>query len=195
MVRALFRGFVLIAMVAAGLAIDPWRANAEHESTNVLTFASATDAPLPDATGDGVIEFNGLTDPQATRWTATFSFAGLEPGASYTVVVQGRFGDDGTTDATAWTPICAFQAGAGGIGGCWHYFVELRRLGVVQLRQGDGDGLPVLQATRAADQPGIIESVPNPFSPAPTPAPTTSPVASPGSGSDADPEPRRPSFH
>ncbi len=193
MVRAIFRGLVLLAMVAACFAIDPWRANAEHESTNILTFAPDADAALPDATGEGVLEFNGGTDPQATRWTATFTFAGLEPGASYTVVAQGRFGDDGTAEATALTPICAFRADASGSGGCWHYFVELRRIGVVQLLQG-GDGPVLLQATRADDQPGAIESVPNSYSPSSTPIPTTSPDASPGPTPATAPDPRLPAF-
>ena len=91
-------------------------------------------------------------------------FSGLEPGADYTVVIQGRFGETGSLEASAYSPICSFVANTDGEGGCFWYFRGLARLNLVELRSGNEDGRPVLAATRA-NGPGSIRTDPNRFSP------------------------------
>lgn len=152
-------------------------AGAEHESSNLLTFAAAGSS-LPAAAGSGRIEYKG-GELAVSRWTATFQFEGLQAGDAYSVVVAGRFGVDNSPAAAEFTELCAFRAGADGTGGCWHYFVELQRLAVVELRTPNPAGSPVLQATRADDAPGEIESVPNAYSPPPTPSPVATPASTP----------------
>ena len=135
----------------------------------------------------GTIEFRGGAEPES-RWTATFQFTGLQPETEYTVVVEGRFGEDDTPEAVAFSPICAFRTGADGDGGCWYYLVGLRRLNVVQVRVGDEDGQAALQATRGEDGPGSMTSESNMHSQALTATPLperedtiASPVATPTS--------------
>ena len=140
--------------------------SAEHESTNALAFAAP--AGSGDASGVGTVTFHG-GDVDTSRWTAQFAFSGLAPGQRYVVVVEGRFGEDGSPEARAFTSLCSFEADASGAGGCWWYHKELRRLGIVQLRSGDEAGAVVLQATRDPGGPGSITSVPNVFSPTATP--------------------------
>jgi len=164
-------------LTVAVVATSFWRpVAAVHESTNTLVFAPGPASAAPTAAGNGRIDYRGGTEPQS-QWTATFAFVGLAPAATYTVVVRGRAGDDGSPAADAFTPICAFATDGAGAGGCWFYLVGLRRVGVVQLRLGAEGGAPVLQATRAAGGPGSIVSLPNRFSP----SPVASPAASPGS--------------
>lgn len=153
----------LLAALLLGVARDT---AADHESANTLLFAPVADAAAAaaGATGDGFIEFSGGAEP-ASRWTARFRFRGLQPGATYTVVTQGRSGANGTAEAAAFSGICTFRARADGAGVCWYYLLGLQRLGVAQLRLGDATGAPVLQATRGGTGPGEIRSVPNRHTP------------------------------
>lgn len=180
---------VLLLVVTLVLAW-PGTGLADHESTNNLTFEPVEDSPSPDGAGEGMIDYHGGGEPD-TLWTATFQFTNLEPEQAYAVVVQGRFGEDGTDAATAFTPICDFETDASGDGGCWYYFVGLRRLAVMELRVGDADGKAVLRATVSEDGPGSLSRMANDFSPtatalaaqaqsaSPAATPKASPVASP----------------
>jgi hypothetical protein len=134
-----------------------------HFGKNRLKFATVEPFSLPDATGTGIIDFKGGREP-SSQWRASFRFAGLEPGASYTVVIRGRFGAPGSPEAGDLTPLCSFSADDLGQGGCFWYFRGLARLSLVQLRAGDENGSPVLEANRARG-PGSIETEPNRFSP------------------------------
>lgn len=150
--------------------------SAEHEGTNVLSFAPVAGSSSPGASGQGTIEYRGGREP-ASRWTATFQFSGLKPATDYVVVVMGRRGEDGSAAATEFSPICGLQSDAVGEGACWDYGLGLQRLGVAQLRRGDGDGPVLLQATRKPGGPGELRSLPNEFSPSPTiPVGSPSPV-------------------
>jgi len=177
--------WVLVAICFGLLALaTPPRGQAEHESANALTFAPVAGSAAPAGSGTGEIAYNGGFEP-VSQWTATFRFAGLAADADYTVVVQGRFGEDGSAEAAAFTETCSFRASATGEGGCWDYHLGLVRLGVAQLRLGGEAGEPVLQATRAGGGPGTIVSTPNRHSPAPTApsgtaaTPLATPVATP----------------
>lgn len=150
--------------------------SAEHEGTNVLSFAAVADSSSPPASGQGTIEYHGGREP-VSRWTATFQFSGLEPATDYVVMVMGRRGEDGSAAATEFSPICTLRSDAAGEGACWNYGLGLQRLGVAQLRRGDGDGPVLLQATRKPGGPGEIRGLPNEFSPRPTiPVGSPSPV-------------------
>lgn len=173
--RPLLSTVLLLAVMAS--VVFPQHAVAEHESSNLLTFAGA-DSSLPAAGGSGRVEYKG-GELAVSRWTATFQFEGLQAGGAYSVVVAGRFGADNSPAAAEFTELCAFRAGADGTGGCWHYFVELQRLAVVELRTPNPAGSLVLQATRAEDAPGEIESVPNAFSPPAIPSPVATPASTP----------------
>lgn len=155
-------------------------ARSAHESTNILDFAPVADSSAPLATGDGVIDFRGGTD-ENTRWTARFHFLALEPNARYVVVVKGRYGEDDSPEAEAFSPLCEFETDASGTGNCWWYHLGLQRIGVVQLRDGNQAGPVILQATRKPGGPGTIVSTPNAFSPSPSATPAT-PVGTPPSG-------------
>lgn len=162
--RAVFR---ILAGAIALVTLLAWAvlgASAAHENANRLTFAPLPDSSAPSGAGIGTIEFRG-GDESRSRWTATFRFTGLRPDTRYTVTVQGRFGDDGTAEATAFTGLCTFRTDTGGAGGCWSYALGMRRLGVARLHLGDEHGPPALQATRAVGGPGTIESAPNRFTP------------------------------
>lgn len=156
-----------VAILVVALAIPHVRpTSATHESTNALTFA-VPEGPGP-ASGDGTVTYHG-GDADSSRWTSQFHFAGLESNERYVVVVIGRFGEDGSPEAEAFTSLCSFQSDDSGAGGCWWYHIVLDRVNVVQLRSGDEAGTVVLQATRDPGGPGSITSVPNAFSPTPTP--------------------------
>lgn len=153
------------------------QARAVHESTNVLRFAPVADSAIPLASGDGVIDYRGGPE-ESSRWTARFHFSGLEATARYVVVVEGRFGEDDSPEAEAFSPLCDFETDGSGKGNCWWYHLELQRIGVVQLRAGDEAGPVILQATRKPGGPGAITSTPNAFSP-PPPGTPASPIATP----------------
>lgn len=169
-----------VTLLLAGLLLGTSRsAPAAHESTNALVFAPVAGSPSPGAEGDGLIDFRGGEEPRS-RWSAQFRFRRLQPGTAYAVVVQGRFGEDGSPEAGAFTPLCAFRTDGAGDGGCWWYHLGLRRVNAVQVRLGDGAGAPVVQATRDPGGPGAITSLPNAFSPLATPpAGTPEPAPSP----------------
>lgn len=136
---------------------------ADHESTNLLGFAPVAGSAAPEARGDGTLDFNGGKEPRS-RWTMRLRFAGLSPNAAYTVVVQGRFGADGTPEATRFSPVCTFRTDARGAGRCWNYFLGLYHASVVQVREGDAEGRVVAQASRSGG-PGSILSQPNRHTP------------------------------
>lgn len=164
---ASFAAVLLLVFANTGLAV--------HESTNSLTFEPAIDQDATPASGAGVVDFRG-GDSAESRWTAMFRFERLDPGAVYVVAVQGRYGEEGSAEASEFTPICSFTTDSAGNGGCWYYFVVLINLGVVQLHAEGLDGAVVLQATRE-DGPGSIVSQPNRFSPAEPATPAASPDA------------------
>ncbi len=176
-------GAVMVAMLLAAPV------EAVHESTNRLVFAPPASAAGSAAAGTGVVDYRG-GNPEESRWTATFQFTGLDPVETYVVAVQGRYGDEGSPDALAFTPICSFRTDADGSGGCWYYIVVLKHLSVVQLYQGAVSGAAVLEATRAEGAGGIT-SEPNRFSPVDPgspaiPADSTPQVATPASSPGAN---------
>jgi len=134
-----------------------------HFGKNRLRFATVEPFLLSDATGTGIIDYKGGKEP-SSQWRASFRFAGLRPGASYTVVIRGRFGAAGSLEADDLTPLCSFSADDDGQGGCFWYFRGLARLTLVQLRAGDESGPRVLEASRSRGV-GSIETEPNRFSP------------------------------
>jgi hypothetical protein len=157
---------VLLALAVAVLAFDAFPAAAQnigYFGKNRLRFATIEPSSLPNATGSGIVDYKGGKEP-TSQWRASFRFTGLEPGARYTVVIRGRFGARGSLEATAFTPLCSFQADDQGHGGCFWYFRGLARLTLVQLRAGDKNGTEVLEANRSGG-PGSIETEPNRFSP------------------------------
>jgi hypothetical protein len=135
----------------------------EHFGENRLKFAIVEPVLLATATGTGIIEYKGGKEP-ASQWRASFRFTGLEAGASYTVVIRGRFGAAGSPEASSFTSLCSFSADETGQGGCFWYFRGLARLNLVQLRAGGENGTQVLEANRSRG-PGSIETDPNRFSP------------------------------
>ena len=118
--------FLAIAAILVIAIVIPFvrPASAGHESTNTLTFAVPMGSG--DASGAGTVTYHG-GEVDTSRWTAQFSFSGLESGQRYVVVVKGRFGEDGSPEADAFTPLCGRR---------W-YHRGLRRLGTVQLRSGN----------------------------------------------------------
>jgi hypothetical protein len=157
---------VLLALAVAVLAFDasPVAAqNIGYFGKNRLRFAVVEPSSLPNASGSGIVDYKGGKEP-TSQWRASFRFTGLEPGASYTVVIRGRFGARGSLEASAFTPLCSFQTDDQGQGGCFWYFRGLARLTLVQLRAGDENGTEVLEANRSGG-PGSIVTEPNRFSP------------------------------
>lgn len=128
-------------------------------SNNRLTFAPVLNSPSPEASGMGTVNFikgaSGETD-DTTMFNSAFAFMGLDPNTAYTVTVRGAFG----ADPNLYGAICSFVTNANGNGACETQIVGLRRLQVAQLRLGDENGTPVLQATREGfgPDPGLIES-------------------------------------
>ena len=131
--------------------------------TNRLAFDPAGDRPDPDGKGKGLIDYRGGAEPDS-RWRATFRFSGLRPNRTYTVVVLGRFGADGSDEADQFSPLCSFDAKDNGKGRCFWYFSGLARLDVVQLQLGNESGPSVMQASRDGG-PGSIKTEPNRYSP------------------------------
>lgn len=157
---------VLCIMLAALLAFSVFPVAAEnigHFGKNRLEFAATERLLLPDARGTGIVDYKGGKEP-SSQWRASFRFTGLEPGASYAVVIRGRFGASGSPEAIAFTPLCSFHADGVGQGGCFWYFRGLARLNLVQLRVGNEEGVQVLEANRVRGS-GSIETEPNRFSP------------------------------
>src|SRR4051794_39547974 len=139
-------GIVLLAVAVAVLAFGASPAAAQnigYFGKNRLEFSSVAPFLLPNATGSGIVDYKGGNEP-TSQWRASFRFSGLEPGASYTIVIRGRYGARGSPAANALTPLCSFQADAQGQGGCFWYFRGLARLNFVQLQTGGENGTPVL---------------------------------------------------
>lgn len=150
--------YALFAVSLAAIASQP--AWAHHlASNNHLTFAPVLNSPSPDASGMGIVNFvkgaSGETDETAV-FNTSFAFMGLDPNTFYTVAVRGAF----STDPSTYGGICSFVTNANGNGSCENQIVGLRRLQVAQLRLGDENGTPVLQATREGfgPGPGLINS-------------------------------------
>lgn len=162
--RAAVLWIVLLAVATLMFGASPVAAqNIGYFGKNRLTFSPVAPFLLPDATGSGIVDYKGGEEP-TSRWRASFRFTGLEPGASYTVVIRGRFGAQDSLEASAFTPLCSFEADGRGQGGCFWYFRGLARLTLVQLRAGDENGTQVLEARRSRGA-GSIETEPNRFSP------------------------------
>jgi hypothetical protein len=162
--RAAVLWIVLLAVATLTFGASPVAAqNIGYFGKNRLTFAPVAPFLLPDAAGSGIVDYKGGKEP-TSRWRASFRFTGLEPGASYTVAIRGRFGAQGSSEASAFTPLCSFEADAQGQGGCFWYFRGLARLTLVQLRVGDENGTRVLEAGRSRGA-GSIVTEPNRFSP------------------------------
>ncbi len=162
--RATVLWIALIAMLVFGLS--PATAQAQdigHFGKNRLMFSAVEPLLLPDATGTGIVDYKGGKEP-LSQWRASFRFSGLEARARYTVVIMGRFGVAGSSEARSFTPLCSFRTDDVGQGGCFWYFRGLARLNLVQLRTGGENGTPVLGARRPRG-PGSIETEPNRFSP------------------------------
>ena len=156
----------LWGLLVALLAVSTFPAAAQeigYFGKNRLEFALVDPSVLPDATGTGIVDYKGGREP-SSQWRASFRFTGLEAGASYTVVIEGRFGDPGSPAADLLSPLCSFTADDAGEGGCFWYFRGLARLDLVQLRTGDENGPRVLAANRNGG-PGSITTDPNRFSP------------------------------
>src|SRR5829696_4646699 len=90
----------LWSLLAALLAFGVSPTVAQHQTIghlgkNRLTFAPVAPFVLPEATGTGIVDYRGGREP-SSRWRASFRFSGLQPGASYTVVIEGRFGAQGS---------------------------------------------------------------------------------------------------
>ena len=147
-------------VMAALCAVIAFPAFAHHlESNNRLTFAPVMNSSSPDASGMGNVNFDkgasGGSDATAV-FNIAFAFMGLEPNMPYTVAVQGAF----STDPSVYGGLCSFVTNANGNGNCENQLVGLLRLQVAQLRVGNVNGTPVLQATRPGfgSGPGLIES-------------------------------------
>ena len=137
--------------------------NIGHLGKNWLEFAPVDPDSSLNAKGRGIVDYKGGTEP-SSQWRASFRFTGLEARASYTVVIQGRFGTPESREAEAFTPLCSFTTDADGVGSCFWYFRGLARLTLVQLRAGDDHGSPVLEASSGRGR-GSIETSRNRFSP------------------------------
>jgi hypothetical protein len=158
--------YALWGVLAVILALSPAPVAAQdvgYFGKNRLEFAPVDAASLPDATGSGIVDYKGGNEP-SSQWRATFRFSGLQAGASYTVAVRGRFGEQGSEEAGLFTPLCSFSADKQGKGSCFWYFRGLARLNLVELRAGDENGAGIMQASRSGEL-GSITTVPNRFSP------------------------------
>ena len=157
---------LLCIVLATMLALGAFPAAAQsigHFGKNRLEFAPVAPFSLPDATGTGIVDYEGGKEP-SSQWRASFRFTGLEARASYMVVIEGRFGAQGAPEEDDLTPLCSFTTDAAGEGGCFWYFRGLARLNLVQLRADNENGSRVLEASRTGG-PGSIETDPNRFSP------------------------------
>lgn len=133
-----------------------------HYGKNTLDLEAVGDR-WEGAIGKGIIEYRGGDEP-SSRWRASFRFSELSEETDYTVVVKGRFGDDGSDEASEYTALCSFETDSEGKGNCFWYFRGLARLNAVQLRLEDEDGTRVMQASRNGDL-GSISTEPNRYSP------------------------------
>ncbi len=164
-VRAAVLWIVLVALITVG--VSPAAAqnqNIGHFGKNRLKFAPVEPFLLPDATGTGIVDYKGGKEP-SSQWRASFRFTGLEPGASYTVVIRGRFGARGLPGSEMPSPRCAHsrptmrgRVAASGISAAWRGSISCSCV------TGNENGTPVLEANRSRG-PGSIETEPNRFSP------------------------------
>ena len=154
---------MVLAALLAFSAIPAAAQNIRYFGKNRVAFALVDRSVLPDATGTGIVDYKGGDEP-SSQWRASFRFTGLDAGASYTVVTKGRFGASDSAEAEVFTPLCSFSADNAGEGSCFWYFRGLARLDLVQLRAGDENGAPVLEANRSRGR-GSIQTESNRFSP------------------------------
>lgn len=163
---SLNRRAMLLGALGAWLA-PRWRPAAAQEigflGKNRLVFDPTGDAVDNDASGKGIIEYQGGEEPDSS-WRATFRFKALRRNSNYVVVIKGRFGEVGSEEAEEYSEICAFRTNKSGKGNCFWYFRGLARLDETQLRARGVDGERAMQATRG-DGPGDITTVPNRYSP------------------------------
>lgn len=155
----------IVAILAAfvlGLPLREVAAAPVHYGDNSITFAVVGKSLAQEAMGRGNVEYDGGSEPKS-RWSASFRFSGLNPGIDYSVSVRGRFGEDGSDEASQYTELCTFTAEDSGAGSCFAYFRGLMRLDVVQLRLAGVEGRRVMQATRSDSGPGSIATAPNRF--------------------------------
>jgi hypothetical protein len=155
-------GLALVTLLSVG----PLLAEAQeigYFGKNRLVFEPAGPFADDNGKGKGIIDFRGGEEPNS-RWRATFRFSRLDPNVTYSVVILGRSGAEGSEEAGHRSPLCAFDAKDNGKGSCFWYFSGLARLNVVQLRLGDENGPLVMQASRDGNL-GSIETVPNRYSP------------------------------
>lgn len=152
----------ILGAVVLGLPLQDVAAAPVHYGTNSVTFEVVSKSLPSGAKGRGVVEYDGGTEPRS-KWSASFRFLGLAAGTDYSVYVRGRFGDDGSAEASEYTELCSFTAEDDGSGSCFAYFRGLMRLDIVQLRLAGVEGRRLMQATRSDDGPGSITTVPNRF--------------------------------
>ena len=160
------RAAALWSALLALLAFSAFPAAAQdigYFGKNRLEFEPVDSFSFPDVTGTGIVDYQGGKEP-SSQWRASLRFTGLEAGASYTVMMIGRFGDPGSPDADDFTPLCSVQTDDEGKGGCFWYFRGLARLNLVQLRTEDENESRMLEASRSGNL-GSITTVPNRFSP------------------------------
>lgn len=143
----------LTLFIGASLA-----AFAGHDTgRNVLTFAPVSGSPSPNGDGNAEITItDGTIAGGDDRWFTRGYVSGLQPYTRYTLVVQGRFVLPGSV-SNDFSSIASFRTDGSGGGNFWNSFYILKRLGVAQIRR---DGVPVLQATRAAGGIGTIATIP-----------------------------------
>jgi hypothetical protein len=110
----------LLPALAALLMVQAMQAAAQdigYFGTNRLLFEPVGILSPPDSIGRGVIDYQGGDDPNS-QWRATVRFSGLRANAGFVVMLKGRYGDNGSDDARALTPLCSFQTNDAGRGGC-----------------------------------------------------------------------------
>lgn len=153
--------YVLLTLSLAFLVNLPAFAHhLEDCKSHRLTFDPVLNSPSPEAEGMGKIKLvkraSGGTSETAV-FNTNFHFMDLEPNTFYTVAVRGAF----SADPNTYGAICSFVSSHHGNGKCRNQVTGLQRLQVAQLRLGDENGMPVLQATREGfgPGPGLIESL------------------------------------
>jgi len=139
----LLRGIAPIALLLVLFGSTIAGVSAAHESNNRIVFQAEADA---DASGSGTINYVKGREGESNLWVATFRFAGLTAGSTYTV---RAFGPGGSSPIE----ICSFTVTDGGRGRCTAQFPDLPFLGGVTVT---GDGAVALRALRA--QGDIVSS-------------------------------------
>lgn len=153
------------AALTLSLAFVIGPAWAHHdESNNLVNLEPVAGSPSPNGAGTGLVYLNkdaaGVTDAD-DLWDASYVFASLEPCTRYTIAVRGGVG----TDPNAFSGICTFVTDGHGDGMCLSHFKTLTNVRYQQLRLGNKNGVPVLEATLQKGEsqpPGITLQSPRP---------------------------------